>query len=163
MVLREMTQVPELLPRSSMKKSSIKKSSIEKSSIEKSSIEKSKFESRESIKSAMLHKSLMSFFRDAASKKREKVGKIPMSRDPPHNTPQPPSLREFFRQNIVFCLKNLFLFKVKHVLAPQDNFAKLCKQTEKSGIWSDPPAPFWNFSHFFPFFSDRVPYKDMIS
>ena len=32
------------------------------SSIEKSSIEKSKFENRESIKSAMLHTSLMSFF-----------------------------------------------------------------------------------------------------
>ena len=47
---------------SSIKKSSIKKSSIKKSSIEKSSIEKSKFESRESIKSAMLHTSLMSFF-----------------------------------------------------------------------------------------------------
>ena len=49
------------------------------------------------------------YFRDAASKKREKVGKIPMSRDPPHNTPQPPSLREFFRQNIVFCRKLFYL------------------------------------------------------
>ena len=34
--------------------------------IEKSSIEKSKFESRELIKSAMLHTSLMSFFSDIA-------------------------------------------------------------------------------------------------
>ena len=103
-------------------------------------------------------------FRDAARhKKRQKMGKIPTSRDPPNNSPQPLSLREIFRHILFFCLKNFFLFKVKHVLAPQDDFAKLCKQTEKNGIWSDPPVPFWNFSHFFPFFSDRVPYKDMIS
>ena len=37
-------------------------SSITKSNIKKSSIEKSKFESRESIKSTMLHTSLTSFF-----------------------------------------------------------------------------------------------------
>ena len=49
------------IEKSSIEKSSIKKSSIEKSSIEKSSIKKSKFESRGSIKSAMLHTSLMSF------------------------------------------------------------------------------------------------------
>ena len=35
------------------------------SSIEKSSIKKSKFENRESIKSAMLHTSLMSFFKES--------------------------------------------------------------------------------------------------
>ena len=43
-------------------------SSNEMSSIEKSSIEKSKFESRESIKSAMQHKSLMSFFSEGVPK-----------------------------------------------------------------------------------------------
>ena len=92
-------------------------------------------------------------FRNATRhKKRGKVGKIPMSRDPPNNSPQPLSLREIFRQHFVFLSEEFFLFKVKHVLAPQDDFAELCKQTEKSGIWSDPPVPFWNFSHFFPFF-----------
>ena len=52
---------------SSIKKSSIEKSSIDKSSIEKLSIEKLKFESRESIKSAMLHTSLVSFLQNKFS------------------------------------------------------------------------------------------------
>ena len=49
------------------RKSSIEMSSIEMSSIEMSSIEKLKFESRESIKSAMLHTSLMSFLQNKFS------------------------------------------------------------------------------------------------
>ena len=96
------------------------------------------------------------------TKKREKVGKIPTSRDPQITHPNP-FITGNFSTTYCFLSIEFFLFKVKHVLAPQGDFAKLCKQTEKNGIWSDPPVPFWNFSHFFPFFSDRVPYKDMIS
>ena len=58
------------IKKSSIKKASIKKSSIKKSSIKKSSIEKSKFKSRESIKSAMLHTSLMYFFIPSLSARR---------------------------------------------------------------------------------------------
>ena len=86
------------------------------------------------------------------TKNGKKWEKFPRRETPQITHPNPFHYGKFFDNILFFCLKNFFLFKVKHVLAPQGDFAKLCKQTEKNGIWSDPPVPFWNFSHFFPFF-----------